>query len=333
MMQFDSRSDLFRLVRVGILCLGMAPVFGAQQSVQVTSGVASLTLPNTAPWTTIGLSTNPMRWEMRIHNFGSDWPSYPAHLIDLGPVELMRGQFTNWAQATTVQSPSNGDVVYNNGPLVTACCNAMSDVLVRVQRDVANDRYTLEICNASGGGCLSGTAQILSYGAQSWANWNMNVCAGGEVAFLRWFSGVVPIGTPIPVNGVVGNLGDWEFEGNLLDSSGHGLNFSGGAVSYSATPVYPPACNAGTQQTFRAGYPANAERLRLLCSGRRHVSLVRMAIGVRAAGAELVQPQRGATPDQRIGVWDLRVPIDGHGQQQPVERVHGEGRRGSDRRQ
>jgi len=54
-------------------------------------------------------------------------------------------------------------------------------------------------------------------------------------------------------------LGDWEFEGNLLDSSGHGLKFSGGSVSYSPTPTYPPACNAGVQQTFRSGYPANLD--------------------------------------------------------------------------
>jgi len=135
----------------------------------------------------------------------------------------------------------------------------MSDVLVRMQRDVANTQYTLEVCNAGGGGCLSGTAPIISYGPSSWGNRSMALSAGGKIAFLRWFSGVVPVGSPIGASGVAGDLGDWEFDGNLLDSSGHGLNFSGNSVSYSATPSYPPACNAGTQQTFRAGYPANLD--------------------------------------------------------------------------
>jgi hypothetical protein len=240
-----------------MLAFGMLPAFGAQQSAQITSGAASLTLPNAAPWTTIGLSANPMRWELRLHNFGTDWPyGGNAYLVNLGPVALMRGSLTNWAQADLAAGPANDDVLYNNGPTVVGCCNTMNDVLVRVQRDVVNQRYTMEICNASGGGCLSGTSQILSYGAQSWVDWTMSLHTGGDIAFLRWFSGVVPLGTPIPLSGAVGDLGDWEFEGDLLDSSGHGLNFIGGSVQYSATPTYPPACNAGAQQTFRAGYPA-----------------------------------------------------------------------------
>ena len=245
------------MMRIGVLLLAVAPAFGASQSVGATSGVASLKLPNTGPWTTIGLSTSAMRWELRVHSFGTDWPyGGGAYLVNLGPVALMRGQYTNWAQATTASGPYGDDVIYNNGPIAYGCCNTMNDVLVRVQRDVANQRYTLEVCNASGGGCLSGTAAIVSYGAQSWAGWPLAVHPGGDVAFLRWFSGVVPMGTPIPLGGTVGDLGDWEFERNMLDSSGHGLNFTGGTASYSPTPTYPPACNAGTQQTFRAGYPA-----------------------------------------------------------------------------
>jgi len=46
----------------------------ATQSVQVTSGSPGVTLPNAAPWTTIGQNTKSMRWEMRIHGFGADWP-------------------------------------------------------------------------------------------------------------------------------------------------------------------------------------------------------------------------------------------------------------------
>lgn len=253
------RGNVLGFMWIGMMALWIVPGFGAPQSVLAVGGVATLTLPSTAPWTTIGLSTNAMRWELRVHDFGSDWRAYPSFFVNLGPMTLLRGWTSNVAQASIVKSPGNADQVYNGGPLVVGCCNNMSDVLVRVQRDVANNQYTLEICNASGGGCLSGTAHILSYGAQSWANWPISVNGTGKVAFIRWFSGVVPIGSPIPNSGVLGDLGDWEFEGNVLDSSGHGLTFSGVPFSYSATPTYPPTCNAGVQQTFRAGYPATLD--------------------------------------------------------------------------
>jgi hypothetical protein len=260
MIDRDRHGDALGAMRIGALFLGLVLTLGAQQSVQVTSGTASLTLPNTAPWTTIGLSTNPMRWELRVHNFGSDWPAYPSYLVNIGPLTLMKGQYSNWVAASTVLNYANTfDVIYNNGPVISGCCTGRNDVLVRVQRDVVNKQYIMETCNASGGGCLSATAAITSFGPQSWVNRPMALASGGSTAFLRWFSGVVPVGSPIGTSGVVGDLGDWEFEGNLLDSSGHGLNFSGGSVSYSTTPIYPPSCNAGSQQTFRAGYPANLD--------------------------------------------------------------------------
>jgi hypothetical protein len=78
--------------------------------------------------------------------------------------------------------------------------------------------------------------------------------AGENVAFVRWFSSVVPLGTPIPII-ATGDLGDWEFEGNLTDSSGQGLTMSGGAYSFVPTPTYLPACSAGKAQSFRAGHP------------------------------------------------------------------------------
>src|ERR1035441_7146601 len=145
-----------RLGRMAVLCLGIAPVFGAQQSVQVTSGSPSVTLPNRAPWTTIGRSTNPMRWEVRIHGFGADFPAYPSYLVNLGPAGLARGATPNRIQAGFEWNSANTfDVVSNNGPGITGCCAGWNDVLVRVQRDVANQRYTIEACNGAGGACYS----------------------------------------------------------------------------------------------------------------------------------------------------------------------------------
>jgi hypothetical protein len=61
-----------------------------------------------------------------------------------------------------------------------------------------------------------------------------------------------PSGSTANAGGTV--LADWEFEGNGRDSSGNhmDLTFGSGAV-YQATPTYPPACNAGPLQSWRAG--------------------------------------------------------------------------------
>jgi hypothetical protein len=223
------------------------------QSVQVSGGTPSVTLPNAAPWTSIGASGRPMRWEMRIHSFGSDWPT---NGINVGPFHLFRQSGTTNAY---FGSNFNSDTVNNNGPHVQNCCAGKTDVLVRAQRDVANLQYTFEVCDVVGGNCQSGTERILTFGPPSWAGITINLTTGYSVAFLRWFSSVVPVGTPIPSAQVAGDLGDWEFEGNLNDSSGHGLNMSGGVVAYSPTPAYPPVCNAGAPQAFRAGYPAQLD--------------------------------------------------------------------------
>ncbi len=257
MIRGDNHCPGVRLMFIPALILGVVPALSAEQSVQVTSGGPLVTLPNASPWNTIGSSGSPMRWEMRIHNFGSTFPVYPSFLVNLGPVRLIEGYPANeTVMASMVFNPvGTFDVIYNNGPQIIGCCSAWTDILVRVQRDVANTRYSIEACPVTGGSCMSGTSPIISFGPASWVGKTLGLASGGQVAFLRWYSSVVPLGTPIPVNGAAGDLADWEFEGNLQDSSGHDLNFSGGAVSYVVAPIYPPVCNPGTQQGFRAGYP------------------------------------------------------------------------------
>ena len=228
-MQSKGHGYALRYMRIGALLLWIVPAFGGQQSAQVTSGTASVTLPNTAPWTTIGLNTNPMRWELRLHNFGSAWPGYPSYLVNLGPLRLMNNA-GNVVAASSVLDNYFGSV-YNNGPSVGPCCSGLTDVLVRVQRDVVNAQYTIEVCSVAGGGCLTGDCGDHHFGPPSWAEPPWRYTRAAVLAFLRWFSSVVPVGTPIPTGGVLGDLGDWEFEGNMLDSSGHGHKFSGGSVS------------------------------------------------------------------------------------------------------
>jgi len=217
-------------------------------SAQVAAGAtATVQLPATPPWTTIGAATSAMRWEMRIHSFGANWP---VNGPSIGPVHLWNQGSGVWAETNF-----NGDAIYNNGVLIPGCCAGRSDTLIRIQRDVVNRRYTFEVCDTTGGNCLSGTSAISSFGPVSWAGFPITLNSGYQISFLRWFSSVVPLGTPIPMSGATGDLADWEFEGTLADSSGHGLNLAG-AVTFAGSPVYPPMCSPGTQQTFRAGFAA-----------------------------------------------------------------------------
>lgn len=240
-------------IRVFSLLAVCAAAFGGQ-SVVVNSGMPLVTLPNSAPWTSIGDSNQSMRWEMRIHDFGTDWATTAT--INLGPV-LLRSLTPNYAMMSSVTGDSfmgDGAGTYLNG-----CCAGRSDVLVRVQRDVVNNRYTWEIWNTQGGGYLKAFVSIATLSPVSWAGVSLRLYSGTSVSFLRWYSSVVPLGTPIRVGGVTGDLGNWEFEGNLNDTSGRNLKMSGGTTTYTQTPTYPPVCDAGTSQSFRAGFPGQLD--------------------------------------------------------------------------
>ncbi|MGA2266995.1 MAG: hypothetical protein ABSH44_00875 [Bryobacteraceae bacterium] len=183
-----------------------------------------------------------------MHNFGTG-PTYDLW-IPL-PATTIYIRNSTRLSLTYSYNPPTADTV---GESALQCCTGRTDILIRLQRDAAHSQYTLELCDTTGGNCTSTTFPITTFGRSSWEGLSYGIVAGYQMAFLRWFSTVVPVGTTIPVAGVTGNLGDWEFEGNLNDSSGHGLNMSGGTVSYSTTPTYLPACNPGAQQTFRAGF-------------------------------------------------------------------------------
>lgn len=212
------------------------------------SGSVSVTIPNAAPYN--ATATLPMRWELRVHDFNtgvSGWPQSPNPLARLGPVVLQGVYGSNTVQAGIVDWI---DSVYNNGPEIGGCCSGKTDQLIRVQRDVAASKYTLEICDVTGGACRTETATIYSTAA-SIAGKVISLDAG-KMSFLRWYSTVVPVGTQIPISGPAGDLGNWEFEGTLADSSGHGLDMTG-TPTYTTSPLYAPSCNPGKAQTFKVG--------------------------------------------------------------------------------
>ena len=214
----------------------------------VTSGTLGVTLPTGSPWNKLGSPSTPSRWETRIHNFGSKPWNFS---IVIGPVKVFVLN-DNQVYFAETHNPPAGDSSpgFAAGPPILN--SRQTDIVIRLQRDVARRQYTLEMCDTIGGNCTTAIAPVGSFGQTSYGGFPISIGSGYQMAFLRWYSTVVPLGTPVAISGA-GDLADWEFEGNLNDSSGHGLTLTGGSVSYSATPVFAPSCDAGFQQILTAG--------------------------------------------------------------------------------
>jgi hypothetical protein len=223
----------------------------AGQSVQVSEGSLGVALPFGRLWESIGSNNQTMRWEMRVHGFGQGNLPSKAILLGGGISVEARGQLPQ------IQAGNAGslDALANNGP-VAKCCVGHNDVLIRVQRDVSRKKLQLEVWDTHGSYYETAEAEITEFGRKSWADTTIQINPGVDVAFLRWFSTVVEPGTPIAQTGTKGDLGDWEFEGDARDSSGHKLDLRGRSVSYVPSPSYAPNCDAGAQRSFRAGFAA-----------------------------------------------------------------------------
>ncbi|HUI82008.1 MAG TPA: hypothetical protein VLY24_29005 [Bryobacteraceae bacterium] len=137
-----------------------------------------------------------------------------------------------------------------------------TDIVARFRRDLSAMQSSVEVWDIGGEGYQAGvvglTAQYNFTLPQTLAVGNGNQVLPANIGFFRWYSSLVPIGSASPhPSAATADLLDWEFEGNGNDSSSHGLNISwAGSAAYVTDPSYPPACNTGAQQVFRAGFPA-----------------------------------------------------------------------------
>jgi len=227
----------------------------ADESVRVTNGVLTATLPASAPWTTIGANNQAMRWELRVHGWGTgQFQTSPIITLPGGISLAPYGSSSLQAGTSTAE-----DALFNNGPSVINCCSGHGDILIRVQRDVANNRYTLEVEDTAANFYASSTVAIVAT-TLSWEGSQFRIIPGIDVAWVEWYSSVVPLGTGIPVTPTAsGDLGSWNFEGDTNDRSGQGNNLNGGTVQYVISPIYLPLCNVGSQQTFRGGHPGTLD--------------------------------------------------------------------------
>jgi hypothetical protein len=141
-----------------------------------------------------------------------------------------------------------------------------SNVLVRMQRDVANLNFVCEIWNYDGSGYASQTYPITSINAWVASGGNLGG-ATTSLAFLRSFSTVTPVGGKPPVTADHGDLLELKFDGNLNDSSGHNHSPSVPGATYVNTPNQIPIAFPKTFGTpswtnwvsFRAGHPAKLD--------------------------------------------------------------------------
>jgi hypothetical protein len=157
---------------------------------------------------------------------------------------------------------SNGDQTAGGNVFISlslASIGAGNDFVWRVTHDGVNMLDTLEAWSVNGT-----NYSTVNSGPLTTSNSNMTGTvtlgsssgyAAGTVAFIRWFSTILPIGSQAPYGPAAGDLGDWEFNNNGNDSSSHGnnLSYTGGSPSYTTAPTYAPACALPAQSTFRAG--------------------------------------------------------------------------------
>ncbi|MBC7925226.1 MAG: BACON domain-containing protein, partial [Bryobacteraceae bacterium] len=133
------------------------------------------------------------------------------------------------------------------------------EMFIRIQRDgVGVGRFSVEIWRPDGTGYqnfsydnpLAGVPITIQSAFQDKF---IRGFGAAEFAWLRWYSSTVPEGSSMPKDwgGVPGDLGDWEFEESLIDSSGRGtvLTRSGSCPSSCFVPslVHPPVLQASIQ--------------------------------------------------------------------------------------
>jgi hypothetical protein len=229
--------------RLSIAVLLLCSSLLGSSSLSSGTGQSSRTLPNTSAFKNL----NNWRAEIRIHDFtfndsyqsiiGTN--SFVVQMNYHNPGVLIRS-WRDGSQSCTAGIP-----------------DVRTDIIVRVQRDAANSRFTVEVWNAiDGGGYLQAACTITQPGSPNDAGGNVSLGGFlGALAYARIYSTVVPLGTA-PSNTFNGDLLDYEFEGNGTDRSSTGVNFSLNSPVYGTTPAYPPAPifgQYGQPRTFAAG--------------------------------------------------------------------------------
>jgi hypothetical protein len=227
------------LLAVGFVC----PMWASPQQILLSAGtVGAFTIP-TSPYSTVtswrleGRETIPIIPSNGVYNLITGIGSYQV-TVGFGVLLVLDYQDGIPFNAFSV-------------PIV-----AGEDFVWRLQKNAVTRVFSFEKWKVDGSNYQVGTAVMSAPVAGLSGTWSIgNAAAGvGTLAFLRAYSSTVPLNSKPPFGSSGGDLGDWEFNGNGNDSSGHGNNFLGlGGATYSSAATYAPACILPPQTTFRAG--------------------------------------------------------------------------------
>src|SRR5262249_51204388 len=111
-----------------------------------------------------------------------------------------------------------------------------TNVLIRFQRDVAQQRASCEVWNYDGTGYGS---QVLTITSTVPYTVNGGYLGGGAttaLGFVRVFTSVLPLGSKPPTTADAGNWTELKLNNNLSDSSGGGHNASITGATFMSTP-------------------------------------------------------------------------------------------------
>lgn len=207
---------------VGIL-LFSSVAFGANRSLAAGSG--TVTLGVGAPYNNVG------SWHTQFRLHGA-WTYSSTQTIRGTNDYLIR--ILGGAIVLTSWRDGPGSAVCNVFP------PAGSDIIVRFQRQTSG--MSGEYFNTATGvdtsyACSNGTPGSPN---DSGSTLNIGALAAGSIAYIRDYTGVVPVGTP--PNNVTGSGTEfsYEFENNGLDTSGFAANLTMSGASYTDTPIFNP---------------------------------------------------------------------------------------------
>lgn len=254
------------------------------------------------------------RIEFQIHNWTIP-PAYNATLYYLNGTGSIARIFPDG----TVETEGSPDQVSEQQPCFVST-KGLTNVLVRLQKNVPAMLFTCEIWNYDGTGYSSQVLHLSKLVPRPYGGGTIGSVVQSALGFLRVATTLVPLGARPPTTADGGDWTELKFDGNLRDSSGRNHHASGSGASYMATPNQVAVANPKTAGApawsnwvaLRAGYPAQLD-------GSASYSLADASSGVSYAWQELNGPshviwtnQTAATPtlDGLIfGTYDFSLQV------------------------
>ena len=238
-----------------IFVVSAASLWAVPQQLTITSGnKLTVTVRATAPYST--LSTFRIEWRQTIPaSAAATWSglsqkAWSTNLQGPGYVASLYTSGTGFTYQINDFQDSGGSGAQFSCPILAFG----QDNVVRVQKWPTN--MTCETWNVDGSNYQKtfSTSFLNVPGLTGSLQMGDATDNQGTLAFFRAFSGNIALNSKPPFGGTGGDLWEYEFNGNLNDSSGHGLTLARtGSLTFSAAATYPPACLLPPQQTFRAG--------------------------------------------------------------------------------